>query len=468
MYHSLSEGRSVRKFFGSELWHSRLGVQHCCNLRLAIFCAETSAEVDTTVREIAWHHRQRKQRATDRELVSAFKGHCTAAVRAAAARLDSHHGSASGLTMATRGDIKARGKPSTSSGKGYWKCFGCQYMVPCGETYCNGCGHQPPPSISCPSRVQPAGKGNGKGKRAKSTAERQLQAAATAGKVQAAADKELAKKLTSVQAELKKTLARAELAEAEVGKAKATPVVESTAGDAMDQDGTTLAGALAEARAKLKKFEELPEDMHYAIAGGYDAHMASLRTAVKEAEDAALHAKPLKLQLQRAEQWQERASKRTEGAKKLLVEHQEQLDELSKKVEAQREAVAKREAEDAEAKAKVASLAALFAAERNAAPTASPDIGGKQEFDSPGDGWVPRAEAAKHWEDQQAQIVSLHAQLNKALEDTEDDDASVAGSEPEPARKERRTAQRAKRKQALDAFHTGLQGVQKPLLKGKM
>ena len=48
-------------------------------------------------------------------------------------------------------------------GKGYWKCFGCQYMVPKGEFYCNGCGHQPPAKVSMLEEAKAKGNGKGKG-----------------------------------------------------------------------------------------------------------------------------------------------------------------------------------------------------------------------------------------------------------------------------------------------------------------
>ena len=51
----------------------------------------------------------------------------------------------------------------------YWMCHGkdrkgeaCGYMVPCGKTFCNSCGHEPPLHVSCPPKVT-AGKGGGKG-----------------------------------------------------------------------------------------------------------------------------------------------------------------------------------------------------------------------------------------------------------------------------------------------------------------
>ena len=65
-------------------------------------------------------------------------------------------------------------------------------MVPCGEFYCNGCGHQPPLSVSCPTNER--AKGGDKWKsiasrpQPKATfAERQIQKAIEAK------DKELAK-----------------------------------------------------------------------------------------------------------------------------------------------------------------------------------------------------------------------------------------------------------------------------------
>eukprot|EP00973_Karenia_brevis_P072845 10116013-Karenia_brevis.AAC.1 len=42
---------------------------------------------------------------------------------------------------------------STASGKGYWKCHGCQYMVPIGETMCMGCGRIPPAAVSQPKQA---------------------------------------------------------------------------------------------------------------------------------------------------------------------------------------------------------------------------------------------------------------------------------------------------------------------------
>ena len=143
----------------------------------------------------------------------------------------------------------AHSKSSTSSGKGYWKFFGCQYMVPCGEAFCNGCGHQPPVSVSCPSRQQPQSKG--KVLPAKSFAERQVRAADAAGRAQTARDKDVAKKLASVQAELKKTIARAERAEADASKPPAPPAGAME----IDHDGTEAGASVLEAAISAARDE---------------------------------------------------------------------------------------------------------------------------------------------------------------------------------------------------------------------
>ena len=65
--------------------------------------------------------------------------------------------------------VKGSGK---NSGNGsHWKCFGCQYWVPKGKYFCNGCGHQPPAHISqCSSK----GSGKGKGKSNENTTAREV------------------------------------------------------------------------------------------------------------------------------------------------------------------------------------------------------------------------------------------------------------------------------------------------------
>ena len=104
--------------------------------------------------EPAWHRRLRAKRSEHRRLLQAM---------GAASSLASHHGTAHPASGMLKGNGKHAKDRSTGSGKGYWKCFVCQYMVPLGDYDCNGYGNQPPLSVICPDSAQAKSKGRGKG-----------------------------------------------------------------------------------------------------------------------------------------------------------------------------------------------------------------------------------------------------------------------------------------------------------------
>lgn len=311
-------------------------------------------------------------------MVGAFKGkRCPKllqAVSEASLRLDRHHGSASG--MVPPGSKEASAITGKGGGKAprhkkqFWLCLGkdckgeaCGYMVPCGRIACDACGHQPPLHVSRPDGAKSgksAGKGNGNGSGSRSsgtgatTLEKQLKAELEASK------QELAKV---------KKLAAAEAVKTDAAAAGA-PHVTSNVAMASDEanGGSDLGAKVEQAKATLKKWQDLPYDMRGAIAGGYESHIAGLEKALEVARAAQRAAKPLKIRLEDAEAFQGRAAKRAENAKAHLQTQEAELAELSKRIELQRAEVAEKDAENAEAIATVATLATQFAEERSLPP----------------------------------------------------------------------------------------------------
>ncbi len=184
-----------------------------------------------------------------------------------------------------------------------------------------------------------------------------------------AKESDVVKELAAMRAELKK--ANAANAKLEAAMAAGPSAASAAAGAPMEQDsdsdGTgSLNAAIAQARAKLKDVESLPESVRPYIGGegGYDGLVTAARGELQSALAARRAANPLKKQLEGAEVHQQKMARRLADAKSFLQNREDERTQILKQIEIQKAAVV--EAEDAVAKAdaEVAGLAAKFASER--------------------------------------------------------------------------------------------------------
>ena len=318
--------------------------------------------------EPAWHRRLRAKRAEHRRLLAAV---------GAAADLSAHHGTA-GSSMAPNG-----AKKSTASGKGYWKCYGCQYMVPYGDYYCNGCGHQPPASVS-----RPAG-----GK--------QLAGSATAGKQSKALedkDKELRKARQQV-AEAKAAAAAAEAAKAEaLAKAEAAGAASTTAAPAATEtteESKEVQAKLKSVRDKIKAYRALDASVCkdlFEPGGGYEAVMGRLQQELVDLAAVKRGARPLKDQIESATNHEKNMAKQHQLATERCAEIVRQLAELQGKLQVQQAAVQQCADRHSKAKAELCELTARFAeAKRD-------EVVGLASPPAPANGFVPGAALWKSME----------------------------------------------------------------------
>ena len=385
----------------------------------------------------------------------------------------------------------------------FWSCHGkdckgkpCGYQVPVGRFACDACGHQPPAHISCPSDGRHGDKGSGKGSKGNSAASKGQRANGGTQPDNANAKRNAKDSFATENASLRLQLKELRAKAAETAKAIADAVKSAAAAPAPDQESAVdtdmgpespdLAAEVASARERIVKFKAIPADLHHVITGGYDGQLAALEKALEKAVEAKRSANPVKKQLEDAEAWQERASRRTEAAKKNIAAKEAEMAEFTRQLAEQREELAALEATTAAANEKVALLAALFATERSAKPPAqatstAQGAGAPAVVSAPATSWVSVEEAEKLWRDREATVIadrearhseyeahiaSLLTQFKREQDeaDDEDDKVSITGSEAEPARKERRTAVLTKRKEAMSRFESG---VQKSQLKRK-
>ena len=266
---------------------------------------------------------------------------------------------------------KGRGK-STASGKGYWKCFGCQYMVPHGELYCNGCGHQPPPAVSCPAASKPKGGGKGNGKNANAKTP----------------DATLEKKLKAAEAELQKSNKQKSALDAEVKRLKESAAATPPPANASSTAAHTAAQAAPElevlsaskevqakiksTRDKIKEYKAIPIGLREELfqhRGGFDAVIAALEKEVAELGVEKRSSFPLKDQLDGAASHEKRMAKLHEQAAEKLETLLKQQEELASLVKSQLEATSKLEGQHQSAKAELCELTARFAEEQRAKAT---------------------------------------------------------------------------------------------------
>ena len=365
-------------------------------------------------------------------------------------RLEAHHGSSAGdiAFMGKDGGGTAgagfQRKSSTGSGKGYWKCFGCQYMVPCGEFFCNGCGHQPPLHVSCPGTAT-AGKGGGNnpGK-------------PTAGKV---GGKDSRQGETFAQHQLKAQLAasKAELAKtkkalAEAGKAAPSKVAAPNADMAVEDSGDGGSKAELKAmRSHLKSLQELPPALQ--AQPGIAREMADLDGKLQAAILAKREAKPLDVRLSSSEAHVAKMERLEAEACQKTAELQAQQAKLAKQLDEQRAAQAEAEAKTVAAKEGLAKIKAILAlnlsAEAGAAHAADP----AGIVVPPGCVSIQHAEAvlAEQLALRDAAMAQAIAVAEEAPDEADDDTGSVSGS---AAAKEGSNKKKARKQRAIGAQAT--------------
>jgi hypothetical protein len=328
----------------------------------------------------------------------------------------------------------------------FWACHGkdckgkpCGYQVPVGKIHCDACGHMPPIHISCPgkgdgakggrkpgnSEAPKAAKGIGKG----GTPELKLKAALDAKAAAEAKTKESNKAQAALRDEVQK------LKEA----AAAAPSSAPEAAMELDHDGTeagasALEAAISAARDELKQTQAFT-DFQKSLVPDYAATLAAAHAKVEAALVARRAASPLKKQLEGEERHQQRSAKKVADAKGLLETRRKQAADAQAAVQLQEKALADLEAVLAKADAQVASLAARFAAERNAAP-ATPEKSGAAlravdaaaQPDASPDGFVSRSFAEEKWAEREAHFARQLEQLQSLVAD-----GQAGGALPEAA-----------------------------------
>jgi hypothetical protein len=358
--------------------------------------------------EPAWHRRARAQRQRARDLIRAVK---------ASELLSEHHGTAKcERQMAPpKSQPVAPGSGSGPSAKTHWLCHGCPgsggcgYYVPRGGIACNSCGHVPPASVSA--------------KRAKAEQPRPQ-----------AKEKAAPKGDGSGGAKLKEALAAKEKAEAKVkteAKASAAlreriktleagvPATPAAAASSMEVDAehpaaATLDSAVADAKAALDDFKGLSARVQQCVP---DFQQQLVRR--QEEYDAALEsrrsANPLKQQLNVAEQWHTRVSKRLAAAKTAVEAKQAERAEVEEAIVKLATSVTELDAEVAKATAKVAELSLKITTERVGAV---PAVGGLQAGEASVAAaldMVSRAFAEEKWAEREAMFAQREAEHERAI-----------------------------------------------------
>ena len=210
---------------------------------------------------------------------------------------------------------------------GYWKCFGCQYLVPKGEPYCNGCGHQPPAHISQKvdnkgqDKDKAKGKGKGKGKAESPT---------TSKGDSEAAGQALLSKLKSSQSE--NSSLKAQLKELNAKRAaEASSPVEAKPQEnmAVDEEAPAAQAAIQQILSDIADFKTIPESARLHIAGGYDSALASLEQKLEEAKRSKRESNPLRKRLEDTESWQKRIAEKLDSAKQEIEKKEAEAQALA-------------------------------------------------------------------------------------------------------------------------------------------
>ena len=242
-------------------------------------------------------------------------------------------------------------------------------MVPIGRSYCDACGHMPPVHVSCPQRGKAgnsstpqrgnAGKGSGKNGRGQGSGK---------GKVpeETFAESQVRQELQDKLAKANKEVADARKAQqAAEARAKAAEScirqpTEEPCGmhlDSLAEGGDSPDARIDAAKEVLRTARKLPIAIRDAIAIGYDNYIVQLEQDLDEAKAAKRETKSLKAQLEDAESYQKRATKRAEKAKTSLQKREDELAALHEQIESERAEAARLDEEVDAGKAAVSTLA---------------------------------------------------------------------------------------------------------------
>ena len=375
----------------------------------AIFAPETRRlplPFTTAPREPAWHHRRRKERSVARHIQ--WLGKELIRTRPV---LDRHHGSSSCTfnPMGTDGIGK-------NASKGHWLCHGCQYYVPRGELYCNGCGHQPPAHVS--QLIEGWSKGGGKGASAKGKGKGKGpgKAAGNAATTSAARDKA---KLEAKDKELKDLQAKLKSIEE-----KSTAVTK----DEMDVDkpGSDASKEAARLQKEIGALKAVPEEVKAILGDSYLAKIQALDLLLQDARKTVRTSGSTEKQLEEARGFQQRASKRVDKAKEELATQEAQLQALAETIAAQKVEVTGLETKNQEAIQQVTSLVAKYAKEATPGQTGVAPSSASMD---PPTGFVSLAVAQEAWDKREAEYAAqwkaLQAEADQCSEASDDQDKDL-------------------------------------------
>ena len=308
------------------------------------------------------------------------------------------------------------------NGKTHWLCKGtslngeaCNCWIPLGRRWCDFCGHMPPAHVTSPELRKGGGKGSNGGKVDDAKSGRKGNGKGKGGKRPSAHDqrtKELEDKLAKVSKEAAtarkaQQVAEAKAKAAEARGAEATAVCEMVIDD-NDEGESTPDQKIQAAQEKLRYAREAPDGMRAAFAIRYDEYIAQLEQELEDAKASKREGKSLKVQLEQAELYQERAAKRAEKARASLQESEQQMDALLQKMELQKAEVETREEQCLAAKATVSALATRMAEQLAVEP---PPTAAAEHTKHPPEGFVSIAFAEEKWAEREAQVAEQIAQL---------------------------------------------------------
>ena len=368
--------------------------------------------------EPAAHHRERIQRSWDRTLVAAYKGKrnikVASAVKAAASRLDAHHGSSSGL-MATAGKDAAKFSDwccatcKTSGGKPY-RNFGFRDS-------CNQCGCKPPKG----SRMHKHGNGDPRVRRPKQAPRGGEGGSSTANDIAQAVSKAMQPILEQLGMPLPASAMLAAKAPPGNGSGVAAAEVEVMEVEE-DQRKVSLRKEWEMAVARVEHWRATPKMLQES---NHAEKVAQLEALAKVSEDLyRAHGTTERQRSAYLLREDQRAAKASEAAAQVAKDKYVQVQRLSEELAKAQTAASAADAEVA--KALAAAAAASDARKAHAAQQASGATAATEMHAPPQPpiGCVSIAYAEEKWAEREAAVAMQIAQL-QALVATQTEGAAA-------------------------------------------
>ena len=212
---------------------------------------------------------------------------------------------------------------------------------------------------------------------------------------------------------------------AECKQLKAQRSVPADPAMELDHDGTDAANAALQADIELARKElrvvQQCDDHLKALIPGYDNQLAAAKAKLEAAMAAKRAANPLRLQMEDAENYQGRLTKKVADAKLAIDTKREEVAKAQTALQEQEAALAELQAALAKADSQIAELATRLASEHTAAMPTPPAAGRTEPGDSAPEGYISLAEATTRWNEFMAKIEQEREgereQLNKLLSD---------------------------------------------------